>query len=166
MASTKYLQGKFTPRNPGKYAGDVSNIVYRSGYELAAFNMIDQHPGIIKWGSEEFAIPYQIPGEWKTRRYFVDLSILCQYADGSTKKFIVEIKPFSKTRPPKKTARMKESTYQSALLEWAQNSAKWEAAERFCAEHGATFIKWTEKEIFPEFPVVRGKRNPRKTVRR
>ncbi|MCK5020810.1 MAG: hypothetical protein KAS32_27560, partial [Candidatus Peribacteraceae bacterium] len=70
-----YQQGYFKPSNPDKYIGDPNNIVYRSSYELRAFNFIDRNQSITHWGSEEFAIPYISPLDSSPHRYFVDLLI-------------------------------------------------------------------------------------------
>ena len=85
MSSLKYLQGKFVPKNPAKYVGDIQNIVFRSSYELAAFNFIDNTKEIIKWSSEGTVIPYTICEGDRMRRYFVDLSILVKTGPETTK---------------------------------------------------------------------------------
>ena len=53
--------GTFRPKNPGKYAGDPTNIIYRSTWEAKVMNWLDKNPGIVTWASEEIAIPYYSP---------------------------------------------------------------------------------------------------------
>lgn len=157
--SLKYLQGKFSPKNPSKYVGDIHRIIFRSSYELAAFHMIDNTSEILKWSSEGTVIPYTMFEGDRMRRYFVDLSILVRSSPTTTQKFLIEIKPSSKTKAPKKTGRMSDKSFQAAALDWAMNSAKWEAARKFCDVNDAKFIIWTEKQIFPDFANL-------KTIRR
>ena len=162
MSSLRYLQGKFMPKHPEKYVGDIHKIVFRSSYELAAFNFIDNQKDILKWSSEETIIPYTMGEGDRMRRYFVDLSILVRIDANTTKKFLIEIKPYGKTIAPKKTTKTSDKTYNSSLAEWIQNSAKWAAAEKFCERNNATFILWTERQIFPEFGKLAVKRIPRR----
>ena len=53
---SKYNQGKFRPRNPQKYGGDVSNIVYRSSYELKFMQYCDLTESVNSLKSEEFCV--------------------------------------------------------------------------------------------------------------
>jgi hypothetical protein len=68
-------KGKFQPRNPQKYLGDPSNIVYRSRWELKFMGWLDNHPGVLQWGSEELIIPYRSPIDGRVHRYFPDFII-------------------------------------------------------------------------------------------
>lgn len=74
MAKTKqkFIQGLYKPRHPEKYKGDVSNIVYRSSWELQFMNFCDSSPAVIEWSSEEIAIPYVKPTDNKVHHYFLD----------------------------------------------------------------------------------------------
>jgi hypothetical protein len=45
------LKGKFKPKNPQKYKGNVTNIIYRSSWELRLMSYLDNHKNIISWGS-------------------------------------------------------------------------------------------------------------------
>ena len=51
-------KGKYTPENPNKYMGNVNNIVYRSMWERRCMKYFDGNASILKWSSEELAIPY------------------------------------------------------------------------------------------------------------
>ena len=68
-------QGKFKPRNPQKYRGDSTNIIYRSGWELKLMSYLDKHPGVLLWNSEEIVIPYRSPIDGKMHRYFPDFYV-------------------------------------------------------------------------------------------
>jgi hypothetical protein len=58
MRKQKFHQGKFVPKFPSKYIGNVNNIVFRSGLEYHFFKFFDENPSITNWGSEEIVIPY------------------------------------------------------------------------------------------------------------
>lgn len=142
----KYRQGFFRLKNPSKYLGDSKNVVYRSSYELRAFIKLDNDPNIVKWSSEEIAIPYRSPLDKQWHRYFVD--IYCENIRGE--KYLIEIKPWSQTIPPilteTKTGKPTKS-YLKACLEWAKNQAKWQAAEAYAKSRGYRFQIITEAEL-------------------
>ncbi len=89
-------KGKYRVKNPTKYYGDHTNVVYRSLWEKHAFKWCDDNSEIVKWSSEETVIPYLYEVDKKIHRYFVDLKIV--YKSGRT--IIVEIKPEKETNPP------------------------------------------------------------------
>lgn len=145
----KYTQGFYKIKNPEKYKGDINQIVYRSSYELKFMNFLDQHPNVLKWASEEIAIPYIWNGE--RHRYFVDFYVEFKAKDGSTRKMLVEIKPYQQTQPPKapqRKTRKSLETYQNAILTYTKNVAKWEHAKDFCERNGVNFVVLTENELF------------------
>ena len=53
--------GYFKPKNPTKYRGNPTNIVYRSLWERKFMVFCDNNPSILQWGSEEIIIPYRAP---------------------------------------------------------------------------------------------------------
>lgn len=142
-----YEQGKFIPRNPEKYAGDVNNIVYRSSWEKRLMIWMDKNPSILKWVSEEIVIPYVSPLDQRVHRYFPDFVVLYQHRDGTKRKMVVEVKPHAQTiMPEKKTKTTKR--YLNEVATYAVNQAKWEAAEKWCKERGFDFQVITEKMLF------------------
>lgn len=148
-ASGPWLSGDFKPLNPEKYRGNINDIIFRSSYELAAFKFCDSEPAIIMWNSEEEIIPYMNPRTGRQSRYMMDLKIWTADPEtGELKITLVEIKPLTQTRPPRK-GNKKDETYMRECATWAVNSAKWEATERYCAERGWAFVKWTEEELVP-----------------
>ena len=70
--SYKTKQGRFKPRNPGKYKGDPSNIIYRSSWEKKFMLWCDCNLNVLEWGSEEIVIPYRSPLDRRVHRYFPD----------------------------------------------------------------------------------------------
>lgn len=144
---SKYPEAKkFIPTNPQKYVGDVKNIIARSGLERRYMKYLDTNPSVIAWNSEELIIPYVNSVDRKVHRYFPDFLVKVKTADGEIRKFVVEVKPFSQTIPPKR-GKKKAKTLLNESLTWEQNLSKWKAAEAFCKKHGMIFLKVTEKDI-------------------
>jgi hypothetical protein len=73
VAEKNYVQNFYTPTNPQKYIGDLTNIVYRSSYELRSFRWCDSNPSILEWSSESIIIKYFDPTTQKIRRYFASM---------------------------------------------------------------------------------------------
>ena len=86
-------KGYFVPKNPQKYRGDPSNIIYRSRWELKLMMNIDTHPDIIEWASEEFSIAYRSPIDNKVHRYFPDFLVRKKDPTGQIKTMVIEVKP-------------------------------------------------------------------------
>lgn len=148
----KYYQGRFRPKNPKKYVGDVNNIVYRSSWELKFMSYCDKHPGIIKWGSEELQIPYKSPIDRKIHRYFPDFIIQKKDADGKIQTIMIEIKPKKYTTPPNKAKAKSKTgrrsvTYLNEVKTWGVNEAKWKSAKEFCDDRGWKFQVMTEDHL-------------------
>jgi hypothetical protein len=138
-------QGLFIPRHPQKYVGNPSNIVYRSSWERRFFTYCDGTPGILRWASEEFHIPYLSPVDQRVHRYFPDVWMEVQTPDG-LKTYLIEIKPKAQTelRPVKRKTR--KFLREAAVV--AVNHAKWDAAKEFCRNRGWTFQVLTEDHLF------------------
>ncbi len=149
----KYIQGVFKPTNPSKYIGRVTNIIYRSSWELDAFRAIDKMESVVQWSSEEIVVPYILKGPrgaTKVKRYFPDIFIVFKKPDGSIRKVLVEIKPFKETLPPVPKQGKKRKTLIYEAQAWNMNSAKWRAARIFCKKRGWQFEVWTEKTLYPK----------------
>jgi hypothetical protein len=143
-------KGYFVPKNPQKYRGDPSNIIYRSRWELKLMMSIDTHPDIIEWASEEFSIAYRSPIDNKVHRYFPDFLVRKKDPTGQIKTMVIEVKPASQAKPPV-IKESKDKRYIREVIEWGINSAKWEAAQKYCAERKWTFHIFTEKELGIKF---------------
>jgi len=132
-------KGKFSPKNPSKYRGDVTNIVYRSLWERQVFRWLDDNSFVKCWSSEETVVPYRCKTDGKLHRYFVDVKI--EFTDGRV--FLVEIKPKKETLPPRNTGR-KTKKYITEVMTYAKNISKWEAAKEFAEDRGWSFEVWNE----------------------
>jgi hypothetical protein len=154
-------KGRFRPKNPGKYKGDPSNIIYRSSWELKVFRRLDEHPDVIEWSSEEVSIPYVNPvrsmkaGERKISRYFPDIIVKKRMPNNEIVTMMIEIKPKSQTAPPDPAKRNATKSgrvsrrYLNEAATYSVNEAKWEAARRYCKERGMEFVIMTEEHIKP-----------------
>lgn len=140
------LKGHFKPRNPTKYRGDPTKIIYRSSWELKLMSRLDIDPSVIEWASEEFSIPYRSPIDGKVHRYFPDFWVKKKSKDGTIEVVVIEVKPKSQTVPPVVKSRPTKRYVREAVT-WGINSAKWAAAEEFCADRKWKFIKMTEQEL-------------------
>jgi hypothetical protein len=135
MATRK---GIFKPKNPKKYYGNPTQIIFRSGWEFNYMMKLDHDPDVIKWSSEEIAIPYVSPLDNKIHRYYPDFEIWKK--DGSH--LLIEIKPeYQQTAPlvemTKKGKPSKSSLKQ--VMTYAVNARKWQAARAWCKQRGITF---------------------------
>ena len=142
-------KGRFRPKNPSKYKGDTTKIIYRSMWEFKFFRYLDGHPDVKWWASEEYVVPYVSPIDGKRHRYFPD--VVVNNKDGST--VMIEIKPYKQTLPPDPSNRNKTPTgrvsrrYLNEVKTYGINEAKWKAARAYCAERGWQFLIMTEKEL-------------------
>ena len=93
-------KGWFRPKNPSKYKGNATNIIYRSNWELRVMKWLDGNPAVIWWASEELPIPYVSPVDNKVHRYFPDFIVRTKRKDGSEQTSILEVKPHKQTMMP------------------------------------------------------------------
>lgn len=142
----KYYQGKYKPRNPKKYLGDPTNIIYRSGWELKLMSYLDKHPQVLEWGSEELVIPYKSPIDGKYHRYFTDFIVKQINSKGEKEIIVIEVKPKAQTKPPVKKSRITPK-YITEVKTWGVNQAKWKAAEEYCKDRGWKFRILTEDDL-------------------
>jgi len=140
-------KGFYKPLNEAKWRGDIHNIVFRSALEFKIFRYLESLKNVNAIWSEEVVIPYKNPIDNRLHRYYPDL--LVQVVDKSGKKqmYLIEIKPYNETIPPRKTKRMRESTYTKMVMEYLKNQAKWSAAKQYCKQKGWQFIILTEKDL-------------------
>ena len=131
----EYKQGFFKPKNPNKYIGDPTNIVYRSGWEKKVMEWCDSNPNVLKWGSEEIVIPYMSPVDNRWHRYFVDFYVEAVGRDGGVRKMLLEVKPKAQTQEPNVQKR-KTKRYITEVVTYGINQAKWKAAEEYCKDKG------------------------------
>lgn len=142
----KTYKGKYKIKNPHKYRGDPTNVIYRSSWELKFLIWCDNNPAVVQFSSEEVVIPYICPTDNKRHRYFVDFFIQVRGKDGNLKSYLIEIKPAVQTRPPE-VAKKKTRRYIQEVMTWGKNEAKWKAAEEFARDRGWEFKILTEYEL-------------------
>lgn len=150
----KIRQGYFLPKNPEKYEGDVSQIIYRSSWEYKFLKFCDDNEKILKYSSEPVGIAYWNPVSKKTCKYWVDAYIVTKDKSGNLKKWILEIKPLKYTQPPKPIKKMTEKQmkhYLSHTKAYLINRAKFEAAKDYADSKGIKFGIITENFLFNNF---------------
>ena len=143
---TKTYKGRYRVVNAKKYKGDISNIVYRSLWELKFMKWCDDNISVVEWGSETIIVPYISPIDNKIHRYFVDFYIKIKNKNNLIEKYLIEIKPEKFTKPPeiptKRTKRFIDEVFQYGV-----NDAKWKAAFEFCKDRNMKFVILTEKDL-------------------
>lgn len=143
------LRGRFIPKNPQKYVGNVNRIIFRSSWEMRFMKWLDENNAVLRWGSEELAIPYlnpvksQIEGRNVISRYYPDFLIMYRDKSGNVLKEIIEVKP-------SKEAELRPGMNERDKMAYAVNKAKWEAAHIFAESQGAKFRVITEKTMFKQ----------------
>ena len=146
----KFHQGRYVPENLKKYVGDKNNIIYRSGYEKVFFLWSDRNPRVLQWCSEEIVVPYFHKTDQKMRRYFTDAMVKYKKRDGTIATYLIEIKPYNQTIPPKipkKITTKTKARFLRETLTYGQNQDKWAAAREYATKRGMQFVIMTEKEL-------------------
>jgi hypothetical protein len=140
-------KGKFSPKNPGKYRGDPTGIIYRSLWERKVMVYLDENINVLEWRSEEIAIPYRSPVDNRIHRYFPDFIVKVRNPDGTVRTMMLEVKPKAQTREPKIPTNKKTKRYITEVMTWGVNQAKWKSAQDFCLDKGWDFKLLTEDEL-------------------
>jgi len=140
------MKGFFKPKNPHKYKGDPTRIVYRSSYELKFMSFCDSQTNILRWSSEEFFIPYRSSIDGKIHRYFPDFWVEKKTVDGGIEIDVIEVKPSHETLQPKMQTKMSKR-YLYEVKTWVINNDKWAAASKWCEERRWNFRILTEYEL-------------------
>jgi hypothetical protein len=145
-------KGKFRPKNPNKYKGNPSNIIYRSLLERRFMVYLDKNPSVLKWSSEEIIIPYVSPVDNRVHRYFPDFYMKYKNKQNMIVEELIEVKPFSQCSPPNpkkkltKTGRTSKR-YLKEVQTYMVNDAKWTQAMSFCKDRQWKWRILTEKDI-------------------
>jgi hypothetical protein len=142
----KTHKGRFSPKNPKKYKGDPTNIIYRSSWEKKTMKYLDEKDAVLEWSSEEIVIPYICPTDNKRHRYFPDFLVKARMKNGTIQTMIWEVKPKKETREPQKRKRITKQ-YITEVMTWGKNTAKWSAASEYCLDRGWIFQLITEDEL-------------------
>lgn len=141
-----FLQGVFSPKNPAKYRGDPTKIIYRSSWERKFMDYCDKKSSIVEWSSETTVVPYKFDMDGRLHRYFVDFKITVEETEGKRQTYLVEIKPEKKTKPPKQPKR-KTKNFLYETMDYIKNQNKWDAAKKYAEKRGWKFLVLTEKEL-------------------
>ena len=142
-------KGTYTPKNRKKYRGNSSNIVWRSLWERRFMRWCDENPNVITWSSEELSIPYLCPTDRRNHRYFPDFYMKVKTKTNKYEEYIIEVKPKKQLKPPKKPKSKKTKGYMYESFHYMKNTAKWDAAKRFCKKRNWTFKIITEDQLLP-----------------
>jgi len=127
--------GKFYPKFPKKYKGNVDNIVWRSLWELSVMKWLDENPSVVEYSSEEIIIPYLCRTDQRTHRYFPDFMV--KFDTGIT--MLIEIKPDSQIRKPVVDGKKVNKTLIESITTYTKNASKWEAADAYCKKNNMIF---------------------------
>ena len=144
-------KGKYTPINPKKYVGNLSQVIYRSLWERKLMVYCDKNDKVIEWGSEEVIVPYRSPWDGKMHRYFPDFYIKIKQGDGTYKKFIIEVKPKAQCKEPIKSPKRKTKRWYNEVKTWGINQAKWKCAIDYCENRDMEFKILTEDHLNPQY---------------
>lgn len=142
-----HKQGYYTPKHPEKYVGNVNNIRYMSSWELDYNKFLDNNPNILRWSSEELVIPYIKPTDGRVHKYYPDYWVEYKNRHGQIIHEVIEVKPEKQTKQPTTRGKSKKTQIYESIT-WAVNTAKWEAAQKFCDKYGWVFRIVTEKDLF------------------
>jgi hypothetical protein len=143
-------KGRFKPTNYKKYAGDPTNIIYRSLLERRFMVYCDTNPAIIEWNSEEVVVPYVSPLDNRYHRYFVDFWMKYKDKNGNVKSVLIEVKPDIQTKAPirKNSANGKPTRrFLNEVMTWGVNQAKWKAAIEYAKDRNWEFKIVTDKDL-------------------
>ena len=141
-------KGRYKPKQPKKYIGNPTKIIYRSLLEKRFMLYCDKTDAILEWGSEEVVVPYKSPIDNRMHRYFVDFIVKLKNKDNITEVLLIEVKPKKQCSPPKKPQK-KTRKYFTEMKNWGVNSAKWKAATEYAENKGWKFIIMTDETLSP-----------------
>mgnify|MGYP001205919653 CR=1 FL=1 len=144
-------QGYFKPKNPKKYKGDASQIIYRSGWEFKFFKYCDENPKVLEYTAEPVGIGYWHPITKKRATYWIDCYMKTLGKDGNTKEWLIEVKPNKDIVAPTAPKRLTEKQayrYAREAKVFLINSEKFKAAKEYAKAHNMTFGIITENFLF------------------
>ena len=148
---SKFHQGYYKIKFPEKYLGNPAEIVYRSSWEYKFMVYCDLNPGVLKWGSEVFRIPY-VDRLGHHHVYIPDfyLETRDEKREGLMNRFLVEIKPEKEIREPIIPANLSKNKLKALewdLAMWQKNKYKWTHAMEWCKNRDIRFWLITERHL-------------------
>ena len=144
-------QGYFVPKNPAKYKGDITQIIYRSGWEFKFFKFCDENPMVIEYASEPLSIDYWNSVDKRQAKYWIDGYMKTKNTSGVEKEWLIEVKPNKFILPPKPPKRMTDKqtrSYVSHAKAYLVNTDKFRAAKAYAKAHNMRFGIITENFLF------------------
>lgn len=150
----QFKSGTYRPKNSEKFG--KSSCIYRSSYELQFLKWCDNHSKIKNVKYENIIIPYVCKTDGRLHKYYVDCWINMEESTG-LKTYLIEIKPFRQTIPPKPSNRKKKSTILEENFNHIKNTSKWLAAKQYCKKMGWRWCILTEKGIYIDNKFYEGK---------
>ena len=147
MKTKGHSKGKFYPRNPEKYVGNINKITFRSSWEKDFMEFLDNNITVKKWGSEIISIKYLKPTTGRVHKYYPDFYVEYIDRNGKIIQDLVEVKPEKQVNKPTTRGKSKKTQLYEALT-WSINMAKWRSAQLFCDKYGFNWKIMSEKEIF------------------
>lgn len=140
-------KGRFHPRHPEKYVGDITKIRFMSSWELHMDQFLDNNPNILRWSSEEISIPYIKPTDGKVHKYWPDFWVEFKNKHGEIVQEIWEVKPATQIKQPTSRGKKKKTQVRESIT-YAVNVAKWGAATQFCNKYNLKFRLISENAMF------------------
>lgn len=145
-------RGKYRPKNPNKYRGDPTNIIYRSLKERSIMYYFDMTPKVITWNSEGVIIPYLYDVDGKVHRYFMDFYAEIRCSDGIIRRYLFEYKPkakLSQPKPPKANSRSKKraARFYAESCDYIKNKNKWAYTAEYAKKNGLLFFVVCEENV-------------------
>ena len=137
-----FKQGYYPIKEAKKYAG-TTKVIYRSSWERKFCDWCETNSNVKSWKSESVEIKYFDSNDKKEHRYYPDF--LIQLQDDTI--ILIEVKPESQIREPKKPKRMTakaKRNYLNAFETYRKNMLKFNAAVKYCAKRGWVFKIITE----------------------
>ena len=135
-----FSQGTYQVTNKEKYVG-TSAPRYRSSWEFAFMQFLDNNNHILQWASEAIRIPYRHPLTGKQTMYVPDFLITYRTKDNTLRAELIEIKPKKQS-----IVESKMNSRDRAVV--AINYAKWDSAQKWCARQGIFFRVLSEDQLF------------------
>lgn len=144
-------QGYFVPKNPSKYRGDATQIIYRSGWEFKFLKYCDENPSVLEYASEPLGIKYWNSIDKKESTYWIDCYMKTVDQKGNTNEWLIEIKPNKYILPPKAPKILTEKqtyNYVRHAKAYVINTEKFAAAKAYAKAHNMKFGIITENFLF------------------
>lgn len=138
--------GRYYVKNKEKYRGAIEKVTYRSSWEKFIMELLDNHPNVKWWSSEETVIPYFSNADGKKRRYFMDFTIC--WDNGEV--HLWEVKPnkeVNKPIPPAQMTTAAKKRFMNEVYTYTVNLDKWQQADKVCKDKGWHFKIITESAL-------------------